>query len=155
MAITQRVSDNIPEIGGGVTGVGGTVALREFVDVRNGQVTTLFGDPGTTLGRLGRPSVVYGLGSGLAALGGWWLAGRSGLSDFLFAHGVTGIPSGAGSAVWPKQPPTTAATGTRGLSRTRVPNESRSGSGSSASRSGSGGGGGQGGLSSLSGLSQM
>lgn len=116
MAIGQRLSRNAPEIGGGITGVGGTVALREFADVQMGP---LLGTAGTTLGRISTPSVAYGLGTGLLALGGWWTLGRGSSKDFLLAHGITALPSGAVSALLPKSGTTTTAAAA-GRSRTRT-----------------------------------
>lgn len=122
MAIVQRLSDNAPELSGGVTGVGGTVALREFLDINaDGTANNLLGSSGSTLARVSRPSTAYGVGTGLAALAGWWLTGRGALNDYLLAHGITGIPSGAVSAALPKQASgstaTTSARGTRTRSR--------------------------------------
>lgn len=100
-----------------MTGVGGTVSLREFVDVSQGP---LVGSPGTTVGRVTVPSAAYGIGTGLLALGGWWVMGRGSLKDFLLAHGITAVPSGAVSALLPKSgTTTTAGAGTGGRTRTR------------------------------------
>lgn len=121
MAVVQRLSDNAPEIGGGITGVGGTVALREFMD-QNGP---LIGQAGTTTGRLGLPSVLYGLGTGTLAGLGWWMTGRGTLNDFLLAHSVTAIPSGAVSAAMPVTSGTTAGAGARRRTRTRTRSRTR------------------------------
>lgn len=116
-----------PEVGGGVSGVGGVVALRETVDVLGGQQTTLVGEPGTTLGRLSRPSVAWGLGGGsLGAL--WWgLDAMTGVdmipdlaADFGLWWGLTGIPAGLASALMPKQP-TTSGGSTAAASASRRP----------------------------------
>lgn len=139
MAIVQRLTDNAPEIGGGVTGVGGTVAAREFLDINaDGTVNNLFGTTGTTVGRLGRPSSLYGLGTGALALAGWWFTGRGTLNDFLLAHGITATPAGGVSALMPKQAATTAAAGAGGRTRTRTRSPSRA---RSRTDGGTGGGG--------------
>lgn len=109
MAITQNlgrnVQDNLPTVGGGAIGVGATAAIREFADVQDGQPFSLVGDdPTSTIGRLTRPSVAYGLGagalSGILYLGG---LGPNSLEDFYLAHTLTALPSGAISAALPKE----------------------------------------------------
>lgn len=89
---------------GGATGLGGTVALRQTMDSKGG----LLGEPGTTLDRATRPSVVYGVGSGLLSAALWWLDEKGtdttpgGIDNAFWAtHSLTALPSGAVSALLP------------------------------------------------------
>lgn len=131
MAIAQgvgaNIGDNMTTIGGGVVGVGAPALLRETADVQNGQAFSLIGDPGSTLARVSRPSVVWGLGVG-GLTGALWVAdvGPSWLHDFYMAHAITAIPTGAVSALLPKQAgASTAAASSRSQ---RALRESRPGS---------------------------
>lgn len=100
--IGRQVERNLPLVGGGAVGVGAPAILREFADVQNGQPFSLLGEPGSTLFRLTRPSVAWGLGAG-AATGLLWMlsAGPDALEDFYMAHTITALPSGALSAALP------------------------------------------------------
>lgn len=108
MAVAQNlgrtVSRNAPEIGGGIVGVGVPVLLRETVDVRDGQAFSLAGDPGSMLAKLTRPSVAYGVGAG-GLTGALYLAGIGPkmLHDFYLTHSITGVATGIGSALVPKE----------------------------------------------------
>lgn len=109
MAVSQRrirrdIQSNLPLVGGGAVGVGGPATLREFADIQDGQPFSLIGDPGTTVGRLTRPSVAYGLGAG-ALTGVLYLGGLGpgALEDFYLAHTLTALPAGAASAALPKE----------------------------------------------------
>lgn len=106
----RTVRNNLPEIAGGSVGIGAPLALRETVDVRAGQPMPLLGEPGSMLARWTRPSVAWGVGVGSLTGLLWWrdVGGRA-FQDFSLAHAVTGIPTGVGSALLPKQ--TAAASG--------------------------------------------
>lgn len=119
MAVNQNlgmtVRENVPEIAGGAVGIGLPVTLRETVDVRNGQAVSLLGEPGSLLARLTSPSVSWGLGAGALTGALWWAdVGGDTLKDFYMAHTVTAIPSGAVSALMPKE-----ASGGGGSGQTR------------------------------------
>lgn len=102
----RNVGRNLPSIGGGAVGIAAPATLREFADVQDGQEFTLLGDPGTTVGRLTRPSVAWGLGAGaLTGVLYWMGAGPSALEDFYLAHTVTAIPTGLVSAALPREAP--------------------------------------------------
>lgn len=103
MAIQQTVARNAPEIGGGVVGVGVPVALRETLDVRDGQVNNLLGEPDGILGRISRPSSAWGIGVG-SLTGALWAmdVGPQWLHDFYLTHSITGIPTGIASAAMPR-----------------------------------------------------
>lgn len=115
MAVSQRagfnIGENAPTIGGGVVGVGAPALLRETMDVQNGQEVSLVGDPGSTLARLSRPSAAWGLGVG-AVTGALWSmnVGPSWFQDFALAHAIAAIPTGAVSALLPKQAASAQAT---------------------------------------------
>lgn len=98
--VGRNLQENIPELGGGVVGVGVPIALRERVDLETGP---LVGDPGTIPARLSTPSVAWGLGMG-SVTGALWLleVGPEWVQDFSLAHAATGIPTGIGSALLPK-----------------------------------------------------
>lgn len=103
---------NAPEIGGGVVGVGAPVALRELADVRDGREVSIIGEPGSLMARLTRPSVAWGLGAGSITGALWMLgAGPRWLQDFYLTHTLTGIPSGAVSALVPRESPTGGGAG--------------------------------------------
>lgn len=115
------VQKNLPQIGGGVVGVGVPVALRETMDT---EVGPLVGEPGSMLARVSRPSSAWGLGAGgltglLYALG----VGPDSLQDFYLAHSLTAIPTGAASAFLPKGTGGTTA-GTSSRTRQRMTQES-------------------------------
>lgn len=87
---------NTGSVAGGVVGAGSTLALREMQDPTGSSSVT-------------RPSVLWGLGTGLGALGVAWgmdnrmiprMGGRM-LSDALWAYGIGATAAGAGSAVYP------------------------------------------------------
>lgn len=90
---------------GGTLGIGGTVAVREIYDHNGG----LYGAAGSIMDRLTRPSVVFGVGSGLVASGLWYLDDQNimdttpfGVSNDLWGvYGLTATASGAGSALVP------------------------------------------------------
>lgn len=130
MAVSQAmgfdVQENLPQIGGGIVGVGAPAALRETADV---QVGPLVGDPGSTLARVSRPSVAWGLGVG-GLTGALWAmdVGPDELHDFYLAHSLTAIPTGAISALLPKQAPTAQARGSSPITSQRSIRESRPGS---------------------------
>lgn len=135
MAISQatlgrNIQRNLPMIGGAGVGVGAPATLREFVDVQDGQPFSIVGEPGSTLGRLSRPSVAWGLGAGTATGLLWWLTDdMNPLNDFLFAHTVAAIPTGAASAALPKEGSGGGGGGSGQAARSqRVIREPRSGS---------------------------
>lgn len=125
MAVTQNlgrnVQQNLPAVGGGAVGIGGVAGLREFADLQNGQPFSLVGEPGSTVGRLTRPSVAFGLGAGaltgLLYLGG---LGPNALEDFYLGHTLTAIPSGAVSAALPKEATSTSNGSTAAARRQRA-----------------------------------
>lgn len=104
---------------GGVTGVGGTVALRQTMDKKGG----LLGDPGSLLDRLTRPSVIYGVGTGALAGGLYWMDENRradttpfGIDNtFWGTHALTGVTSGTVSALLPA---TVSPDGTNGGTQT-------------------------------------
>jgi len=124
MAIQQNIgrdlTRNLPMVGGGALGVGMPFGLREFADVQDGEAFSLLGNPGSTLHKLTRPSVAYGLGMG-ALTGALYLvsAGPDSLEDFYLAHSATAIPSGIASAVLPVEAPGGGSGQTAGMGRSR------------------------------------
>lgn len=101
--LSRSVSENAPEIGGGVVGVGVPVTLRETLDMQDGQPFALVGEPGSIEHRLTRPSVAYGLGAG-SLTGLLWMmgVGPRALEDFYLAHTLTAVSAGTISALMPK-----------------------------------------------------
>jgi hypothetical protein len=78
---------------GGAAGIGGAIAMRQFLD-----------EPGQS--RFTQPSVLYGLGTGLAA-GGLYLTDAVDLpvlgDGFLAAHAIGATPAGLFYSAFPKQ----------------------------------------------------
>ena len=100
----------LEQLSGGVLGVGGTVALREFADIENGQERHFMGAPGSVEARLTTPSAAFGLGSGALA-GALWYADKNRIADTtpfgvdrsLWASwAVTALASGVTTAIFPK-----------------------------------------------------
>lgn len=128
---------------GGVTGAGATVGVREFFDLNaDGTPRHLIGTPGSVVGRVGRPSALYGLGTGTLATAGWWMTDRGMAHDFLLAHGLTGLAAGLAMVAMPKEgTASTAAAGAgagagrSGSSRGAMPPSEDRGGGNSRSES--------------------
>jgi len=89
----------IHRIAGGIAGLGGTLAARLTLD-----------EAGKN--RFQQPSVMYGLGTGVAATALWGLDTTGtvnldqtlidGTADFFTAHAATALPAGGASAILPK-----------------------------------------------------
>jgi len=113
----------LESIGGGITGTGGTVALRETLDKNGG----LLGQAGSIEERVTRPSVLYGAGTGLVAAGLWYLDDTRrmnttpfGIDNMFWAtHALSGIASGVASAIFPADTQTGGGGG-NGSTQTRA-----------------------------------
>lgn len=126
LRMRRNIDRTLPAIGGGGLGVAAPAALREFADVQDGQQFSLLGQPGSTIGRLTRPSVAWGLGMGSLTGLLWWAdAGPSMLEDFYLAHTVTAIPAGAASAALPVEAPSSGGGGGGSAQTVSPPRETR------------------------------
>lgn len=105
-AMDRLVSDaTSATVGGGVAGGTTTAVVRDQFDVRGGAQAPLVGDPGTTIGRLGLPSVLWGGVTGLGSLAAWWITmGPRAFDDALLGYGLGGVGAATVSALLPKQP---------------------------------------------------
>jgi|APHM01.1.fsa_nt_gi hypothetical protein len=105
------------QFAGGATGLGGTVAARQFLDT-----------PGRN--RFVQPSALYGVGTGLLA-GALWFTGAdsiTGLPDsFWGSHAITSIPAGVFSVIFPTRAGQSTASQVRETLSGRLPGDLLSG----------------------------